>query len=451
MFLKKTQKMISWFLLLSFFFSLEGVNVVLAQTPEILDSPGTQAGDAKTPAAAPEPATGIVSSNASPYPYSGSTGTQYKPNDEVGKESLAIPPNPSELVLVENYENYNIPPAEGTADEGRTGPCGPYATTSAMKGRGSKISYAEVLKVLKPQDMYTTPNEIVDYLLSQQFSVRRVDNFGLDGILKFIKEEKKSVICIVDACNVERVDGQIKATKTFLQHWVNVVGMRVVNGEIKSVLTKDTYFANDSGSVMEMPADEFDFRWKEMRGPYSLAINTHRCAILAGGPGSVGFMDRLARYANVTDPGELAAEGVATGYKSAMETWDGLKTLFTSGDPTKLVNGLVGVGTALTKVASALVAYPVFKIGEGLDAAGGWVSKQAANLWGNGGVLGKIAAVPLAIIGGALQLVGGALKVAATVFTTVVSAITTVVKDVVKGVTDFLKGLAEKLNPFNWF
>lgn len=466
---RKYLRLCSWITVFLFLFSLEGVTV-FAQ--EILDSAETQAGhQVEAPGQA---------NDAQGDETSGGTdgGTAPVVEDEVTVEKLDIPSTDGvEYILADPYDFYNIPSSELSADTGRSGPCGPYAMTSALKGRGDKITYQEVLDAIKPQDFYTTPMEMVRFALDRGYSIRRCDNYTIDGILEIIRETKQSVVCFVhtSALNFgvkgEQKARQISISEPGIQHWVNVVGVGLKDGLPCSLLLKDAYWSHSCGSVHEMPVDEFDFRWKEMQANgeaidakekdlgyifdldrlMGMVLNPKRLILKIGSPGTVDFSDRLAACMQMMGSGEMAAEGVATGYKSIIGIWEGLQTFFKTGNASDLLKAVNQLATSVVKVVMGVAGFIVAKVGELIQNTGDFLSNKARQLWDEGGILGKIAAVPVAILGGCFQLLGGVITAISTIATNVVVAIANVLTDICDKVSEFVGKIGETLNPANWF
>lgn len=443
---KKKLVPIIWLVLACFFLSLDGVRVFGF---EILDSPGTQD---TLPTGTDPSGSGADDAPADPAAGTGDTADpDAPPADEVAPEPLSMPENADECVLVDRFEWYNIPAGELSADDDRSGPCGPYSTTSALKGRGKKTTYAEVLKVLKPQDCYTVPGEIVDYLIDQDVSCRRHDNASIDQILNIIKTDKRSVICIVHTSELEADGDSFKVTENGLQHWVNIVGLRVRDDKPVSVLMKDSYWSHGSGRIKEMPANEFDYRWKEMKGIYALGINTKRMLLAIGALGSADFGDRLAAYLQYMFAGEVLAGGIATGYKALGAMWSGFQEFVFTGNPTALLTAATQLVGSVGKIVAGLAGWCVYQIGNGIEAGGKFLSDTAHDLWKNGGILGKVAAIPMAVLGTALQLVGGVIKTIGNLVASVAETIGNVISDIADAIGKFFEKLGEALNPTNWF
>lgn len=434
-------------LLLGFFcLSMEGVSVI---AQEILDTPDTQTGF-KDPAATPdEPET----TEETPAPTDESLNEDWKDPDLnkqwVAKELVTFLETCSdEVVIVDNIENYDIPASEVSAGTGRQGPCGPFSMTSALKGRGEKISYGTVLDELKPLDLYTAPMEMVRYAIGKGYGCQRHDNQKVQKILDIIRETKQSVIVMVHTSYLTRNDdGTFKIDEERIQHWLNIVGGRIRKGKPFTLFMKDSAWSNGSGAIREMPADEFDFRWKEMVGIQSLGINPKRMIVEMRGKGSVTLYDRLASYFEILSAGEVAAEGVGNGYRAIGNIWKDLKDLkFGS-----VVVNVAHLAVAIPKILSGVAGFIVEMGGVALDKAGDWVNDKAKGLWENGGVLGKIAAVPLYAIGGALNIAGGILKIAGNLIANIGNQISNVIDGVIDTIANVGKKIIDTINPANWF
>jgi hypothetical protein len=440
---RKTWITLTWIILVCFLFSLEGTRVLAI---EILDSPGTQDSVPATPDASADSSGATTAAGPAD-----STETASPSEDEVAPEPLTVPANEDECVLVDRFDWYNIPSAELSADDNRSGPCGPYSMTSALKGRGMKITYFDVMKMLKPEDCFTAPGEMVDFAIDKGVSCRRIEPASLDQILNLLRTDKRSIISFVHCSDLEPDGDSFKVTKADVQHWVNIVGMRLKDGKPVSVFLKDSAWSHGSGRVREMPANEFDFRYKEMKGLFSLAINPKRMILVLGALGSADFGDRLAAYLQYMFAGEVVAEGISTGYKALGAMWRGLQEFVHTGNPTALLNAITHLQTAVVKVVAGLAGWVCYQIGAGIDAAGKFLSEKAQELWKNGGILGKIAAVPMAVLGGALEVVGGIIKTVGNLVASVAETIGNVINDISDAIAKFFKKIADALNPANWF
>lgn len=449
MFSKNLTKRIIILLLAFFCFSLEGIPAI---AQEIIDTPDTQTGYGETPPVE-EPADEGEEEATAPAPEPEDLNEALK-DPALNKRWVAkelqtfLAGCDDEVVLVDGLENYDIPSSETSADDGRQGPCGPYSMTSALKGRGEKITYQTVLEELKPLDCYTAPMEMVRYAIGKGYGCQRHDQQSVQKILDVIKTSKQSVIVMVHTSDLTRNDdGTFKIDHEDIQHWLNIVGGRIRQGKPLSVFMKDSAWSHGSGAIREMPADEFDFRWKEMAGLFKYGLNPQRMMIEIRGKGTVTAYDRLASYFEILSSGEIAAEGIANGYRAIGSFWKDLK----AGNLGGVVANAALIVNAIPKILIGAAGFIVEMGGAAIAQGGRWVNEKADHLWKNGGVLGKIASVPLYVLGGGLQITGGLLKVAGNLVANVGNHIGNVVDGAIETVKNVGKKILDKLNPRNWF
>ncbi|MBI3037500.1 hypothetical protein HYY75_00415 [bacterium] len=444
---KKTCRRFSLVTLLFFFLSLEGVRV-LAQ--DILDSPTTQEGFSTTGTGGN---TGTSStSNPSTGTGDGTSTSNSNAGTEVAAEPLTVPKNEEECVLVEPFGRYNIPALEIAEGESwNRGPCGQFAMTSSMKGRGKNVRFVNVLKEMNPLNIFTVPVDLVRFAISKGFSCSQESHQSINRLLSEIRSTKRSVLCLVHASELEKSGDSYKIKKQNEPHWVNVVGFRLAKGEPKEIFLKDSYWANGSGKVKSMPVSEFDFLWKENVGIAKVMLDPKRLLLILGAADSADFFDHLSNYFTYMSAGEVLASSVTTGARALDAMYRGFIKLFTTGNPMELIRGANHLVSAATKLVGGLVGFVTVKIGEGISHAGRWLMDQGANLWKNGGILGKFVAIPFLVLGSALKIIGGVLQVVGNLVASVFESIGNLVEDIANAIADFFGAILDAINPLNWF
>jgi len=432
----------TWLVLVVFVLSMEGLPA-LAQ--DIIDAPDTQAGYATTGTGTGTAADAGAGNGTGASSASAPTGT------EVVNEPLTLPADSGSWLLVDNYERYNIPTLELNEGESwNRGPCGQFAQTVAMKGRGKNVRFVDVLKEMNPFNIFTAPPDMVRYPLSKGFSAAGHNNSNLGFVADEIKNTKRSVICLIHCSSLEKKDGQYTIKSNGEPHWVDIIGVKLdTAGKPIEVLLKDSAYAWASQKTRVMPADEFDFRWKKMVGVTGFVLSgTSRFAVTMGEAGSVDVFDYLRNYFQYQNAGDVLANAVTTGARALDAMYRGLGELFRTGNPIEFIRGLQNLGGAVIKLVGGLVGTIVVTIGNGINSAGQWLQERGEHLWKEGGVLGKVAAVPLMMLGGALKLVGGVLTVIGNVVASVCQTISNIVEDIANAIAAFFGKIADAVGGF---